>query len=133
MKNLVIFICLISFLTGCQLLMSGPTQSDHNFHYPSSSVSHGVTPSKYEPNEIISTDKLLEERISGKINQAFSDQTIQVLVDRNRIIVSGVPTDDEQSAKRIRAAIGNMSHKRKLIIVEKDVFNMYKKAHENIN
>ncbi|MBM7663052.1 hypothetical protein JOC85_003878 [Bacillus mesophilus] len=123
----ILIIIIISLLSGCQLLMMGPsnTQSQHT-----SPLSPGVTPTRFEPNEVISTDELLQERISGKINQAFPEQEVQVLVDRDRIIVSGVKTEDEPTAKIIREAVGNMSHRRKLVIVTEDVFDMYRRAHE---
>lgn len=112
--------------------MMGPSNTDHHFGHPAP-LAHGVTPTRFEPNEVISTDELLEERISGKINQAFPNQTVQVLVDHDRIIVTGVQTDDEPTAKKIREAVGKMDHKRKLVIVKEDVFTMYRKAHDQIH
>ncbi|WP_456275303.1 hypothetical protein [Bacillus sp. AK128] len=126
-----LLLCLFPLLSGCQLLLMGPTNADHP--YQPSPLAHGVTPARFEPNEIISTDGLLENRIGGKINQAFPNENIHVLVDQDRIIVSGVPTDDKPTAKVIREAVGKLSHRRKLVIVNEEVFNMYKQAHDKID
>jgi hypothetical protein len=130
MKKILFILTIISLLSGCQLLMMGPSNTQFKQTSP---ISPGVTPTRFEPNEIISTDELLQGRISGKINQAFPDQDVHVLVDQDRIIVSGVLTEDEPTAKKIREAVGKMSHRRKLVIVNEDIFDMYRKAHENID
>jgi hypothetical protein len=121
-------------LAGCNNLTMGPTPpysttTEYSSRHPSP-LSHGPTSVHFEPNETISTDELLQDRIKGKIKQAFPDKEMNVLVDRDRIIVSGLPTDNEPTAKRIREAVGKLSNKRKLVIVTEDVFRMYHEAHE---
>jgi hypothetical protein len=130
--RMLFLLIIISLLSGCQLLMMGPTSTGNHFQR-NSPLTHGVTPARFEPNEVILTEELLQNRISGKINQAFPNQNVRVLVDNDRIIVSGVQTEDEPTAKIIRHAVGKMSHRRKLVIVTEDVFEMYNQAHDKID
>jgi hypothetical protein len=121
-------------LSGCINFTMGPNPPySTNPNYTSrhlSPLSHGPTSVHFEPNETISTDELLQDRIKGRINQAFPDKEMNVLVDQDRIIVSGLPTDNEPTDKRIREAVGKLSNKRKLVIVTDDVFRMYHDAYE---
>ncbi|MFZ3587727.1 hypothetical protein ACOI1C_00325 [Bacillus sp. DJP31] len=132
MRCFILIFLLISF-TGCNNLAIDPshsnmTESEYISHH-ASPLSHNSKAVHVEPYDAISTDKLLENQINGKIKQEFPSLTTDVLVDGERIIVSGFHKEDEETSQGIRKAVGQLSKGRQLVIVTDDVFRLYEKSH----
>jgi hypothetical protein len=91
-------------------------------------LSHGPKPVHFDPNETISVDNLIADRIKGKIKQALPDEDIKVLVTRNRIIVGSSRRENEEIAPQIRKAVGKSSEGRSLVVVTDEVYHLFKNA-----
>jgi hypothetical protein len=118
-------------LTGCT---TNASPSDTNREYGAfqgTGLSHGPQPVRFEPNETISVDNLLADRIKGKIKQALPDEDVKVLVNRNRIIVSSPRRENEEITGQIRRAVGKTSEGRSLVVVTDEVFQLYNNQQNN--
>ncbi len=133
MKFFPLVCILLIVMTGCYNLTIDPdhsnlTEAEYLSHYASPD-SRGTKTVHFEPNDAIFTDELLEDQIKGKIGQVYPDFSPDVIVDGDRIIVSGLDSENEAISQGIRKAVGKLSEGRKLVIVTEDVFRMYDKSH----
>lgn len=132
MKRSIALFILFFALSGCNNLKIDPahstmTEAEYLSHH-NSPLSHSSENIYFEPNDVISTDDLLEKQINGRVRQTYPNLLTDVIVDGNRIIISSIDSQNETMNQGIRKAVGKLSHGRKLIIVTDDVFQTYRKS-----
>ncbi len=133
--QLCLFILVIN-LSACNNLKLDPTHStlteaEYLSHHDSAFSGENQN-IHFQPNEVISTDELLENQIRGKIKQYFPTYTSDVIVDGNRIIISSLYSEDDQKTKGIRNVVGKLGKGREIIIVTDEVFGIYRNTQNKI-